>query len=593
MLSAFFLLALGSSWNDSAIFDETAHIGAGYSYLTRKDMRLNPEHPPLVKDLAALPLIFLDLNFPTDTKGWQEVNGQWDQGGSFLFEFGNNPDTILRLSRFPIILLAVVLGILLFSWTRRLYGNGAALLTLFFYAFSPTIIAHSRFVTTDMAAAFGFFMSITTFTRFLRKPSTKNLILAGLVFGIAESLKFSLVLLMPIFGLVTFAWLWARDKSIFSKSAFKLYAKIFCILILGLAIIWIIYAWHIWHYPQVKQLGDVSELIGGFRAPLFAKLDLWLISHKLTRPLGQYLFGLLMVTQRTAGGNTAYFLGEVSSEGWWYYFPVVYLLKESLAFHLLTLLALVLGIRRVVRAQEKSLRALCTWTYQNLESFAGITFIIIYWASSIANPLNIGVRHVLPTFPFIYLLVSRQLVAWTGRTMDFHISTLGDWFRIFYYSLIAPIPKIFLLFLILIWILAGTLFHFPYYLSYYNELAGADNGYRFATDSNYDWGQDLKRLAFLAKENPKEKIYLDYFGGSSPHNGAQRYYLGEQFVPWYSSFGPPPAGSLFAVSINSLQGNQALHDPEVSIKEEDTYPWLLGKTPIRRAGSSIFLYRIP
>src|SRR3989338_9046758 len=103
----FFILVF-SSWNDSLTFDEVAHIPAGYSYLAKQDYRLNPEHPPLIKDLAAVPLLFLRLNFPTDNPAWtKDINGQWTMGSLFLYESGNDAEKIIRFSRFPIMLLAI------------------------------------------------------------------------------------------------------------------------------------------------------------------------------------------------------------------------------------------------------------------------------------------------------------------------------------------------------------------------------------------------------------------------------------------------------------------------------------------------------
>ena len=171
MLGIMFVLMFFSAWGDSATMDELAHIPAGYSYLAQKDYRLNPEHPPLIKDLAAFPLLYLNLNFPTDVGAWKnDVNGQWDMGRIFLYESGNNADKILRFSRFPVMLLALIFGWLLFRWVRGIYGDEVGLLTLFFYSFSPTFIAHSRYVTTDLAAAFGFFIGIAAFIKIVRLP---------------------------------------------------------------------------------------------------------------------------------------------------------------------------------------------------------------------------------------------------------------------------------------------------------------------------------------------------------------------------------------------------------------------------------------
>ncbi len=134
MLGFMFVLMFFSSWNDSATMDELAHIPAGYSYLTQQDYRLNPEHPPLIKDLTALPLLLLNLNFPTNVDSWQkDINGQWTMGAIFLYEAGNNADRILRFSRFPVMLLALLFGWLLFRWIRRIYGDKVALLALFFF----------------------------------------------------------------------------------------------------------------------------------------------------------------------------------------------------------------------------------------------------------------------------------------------------------------------------------------------------------------------------------------------------------------------------------------------------------------------------
>ena len=604
MLSTMFSLALFSSWQESAIFDETAHIGAGYSYLTQKDMRLNPEHPPLIKDLAAIPLLFLNLNFPTNTDAWQnQINGQWDQGGGFLFDFGNNADKILHYARLPIMLLSLLTGLVFFLWSKKLFGSRVALLALFFFAFSPTVIAHSRYVTTDIAATFGFLIGLVAFIGFIQHPSRQRLIVAGIAFGISQVLKFSLFLLVPIFLILGAFWLLADEEiwehknrlKLLLKKAIKLYFKIGIIFLIGFAIVYGVYVWHTWNYPQARELRDASSIISGFRPHSFVTLDLWLIGHNATRPLGQYLLGLMMVAQRTAGGNSAYFSGQVSSSGWYEYFPTLYLLKETLAFHILTILALGLAIGKIFRAREKSFFALRVWLRNNFPIFASIFFIAFYWASSVSNPLNIGIRHVLPTFPFIYMLVARELVIWISGPKLHEVRSFRDIFFALAKKIFAPLPKIFLVGLAVAWIALNILAAFPYYLSYYNELAGGSaNGYYYATDSNYDWGQDLKRLAYKTVDFPGKKIYLDYFGGSTSSNGAQRYWLGDRYMPWYSSYGQPPSGSIFAVSANSLMGSQAQAVKGFPApKPEDTYSWLRALKPIDRAGISILIYRIP
>jgi len=194
ILAVMFLLMIASAWNDTAIVDELAHIPAGFGYVTQGDYRLNPEHPPIIKVLAAASAnLFVHPHFPTDTSFWRDdINSQWAQGAKFLYGSGNNADAIIFWSRLPIMLLAILFGWLLFAWTRKRFGNATALLTLTFFAFSPTILAHSRFVTTDIGAAFGFFIGIASFIAFLEKPTQRNVIIAGILWALPNCSSFLL-----------------------------------------------------------------------------------------------------------------------------------------------------------------------------------------------------------------------------------------------------------------------------------------------------------------------------------------------------------------------------------------------------------------
>ena len=140
LLVFMFTVAVLSMKDDSATMDELAHLPAGYSYLTQKDMRLNPEHPPLLKDLAAFPLLFIKgIKFPSEIKAWQEdINGQWVFGNHFLYKAGNPADLMIFWGRIPMILILILLGFYIFKWSRELFDNKAAILSLFLFSFSPT-----------------------------------------------------------------------------------------------------------------------------------------------------------------------------------------------------------------------------------------------------------------------------------------------------------------------------------------------------------------------------------------------------------------------------------------------------------------------
>lgn len=593
LLGIMLVLMLGSYWNDAAIFDETAHIPAGYSYLFLRDYRLNPEHPPFIKAAAALPFLFYRVNFPTNTTGWmEEVNGQWEQGRVFLYEAGNNPDVILRLMRLPIIVLAVLFGWLAWRWVKKHFGHRVALLTLFFYAFSPTFIAHARLVTTDLGAALAFFIGLTAFINFLFRPTAKNILLAGLALGLAELIKFSLMLLVPIYGILLVGWVISRgniDARRKWQIFFELLWKTLIIGAIAIAVIWAVYAYSVWNYPPERQLHDTAEILRTSPLGPLADFDLALTKNKFLRPLGEYFLGVLMVLQRTGGGNTTYFWGEVTAAGWRSYFPALYLFKEPLPFHILTLIAVVFGLKKIKGAPEKSRLAIKTWIREHFIEFSALTFIAVYWLSSVSSILNIGVRHVLPTFPFIYLLVSKEIISWVRSWKKDDIQNWWEWLKRIYKMYVVSVPRYLALWALVLWQAVSVLAAFPYFLSYYNALGGGtDQGYLIAGDSNYDWGQDLKRLSNFADANGIAKINVDYFGGGSPG-----YYLGGKFKPWWSARGYPPGGGWLAVSSSLQMGAYYTPVRGYTRRPEDGYEWLKPFRPVARAGKSIFIYKLP
>ncbi len=577
LLGIMFVMTVFSIKDDTFTFDETAHVASGYSYLTQRDFRLNPEHPPLIKDLAALPLLFLNLNFPKDHPSWiQKEPPQWwfqfDFANQFLYYSDNNPDKILFWSRLPMILVLVFLGWFLFYWTKKLFDNKAALLALFLFTFSPTFLAHGRLVTTDVGAALGVVLATYFWLKFLENPTKKNVILAGLIFGLVMLIKFSLILLIPFFGLITliYAWLFASKKPILN--ILKYLALALLIGTIGMIfIIWPVYQHHISDYPEERQIRDTQFLLSttAIHEPLI-NLNNWLAANPILRPFSQYLLGLLLAINRSMTGHTTFFLGDISAKAWKSYFPIVYLIKEPLTFHILTLIALLYAAWLIRKPfWQNTLMRIKSWIKSHFPEFTMLAFLGIYWLTSLTAELNIGVRHLLPVFPFTFILVSSLIIFW----------------------LKPPLLKLKYLFLgiLLIWQLFSVTSIYPHFLAYFNELAGGPNqGYIYTVDSNLDWGQDLKRLKKWLDEKNIDKIYLDYFGG-----GDARYYLKEKFAPWWGKRDPEefPKGSYLAISATHLQGGRA--QPVKGFAEPaDYYRWLDKYEPITKIGYSIFVYQI-
>ncbi|HXF44358.1 MAG TPA: glycosyltransferase family 39 protein [Candidatus Paceibacterota bacterium] len=562
-----------AAWNETAIFDETAHIAAGFGYVRHFDYRLNPEHPPLVKALSALPLLFMNLRFPIEADSWQnEVNGQWDMGSRFLYSSGNDPDDIVRAARiFPIIITLITI-ILIYTWSLELLGRNWAFVPALLFGFSPTVLAHGHYVTTDIGATLGVLISTFTFTKMLTHPTRKMATLSGLALGTALLMKFSNVLLIPFFIVVTAIHCIAAGKFVIPMK------RLLLAFVVASTVVYAVYFLFILNYPAERQLSDVSSVLASFEPRALVNLDITLIKNEFLRPFGQYLYGLLMILQRAAGGNTAFFLGDLSAHGWWYYFPAVFLLKEPLPSLIIVLLAAAIALSKF-RFRNLRFRSLADYLNVNLAEAAMFLFIIVYWFQSMRSTLNIGIRHLLPTFPFIYILSTGALKSWTANKISF--TRIG--------TAIKTLFKFGIIFTLLAWYAVGTFTASPYFLSYFNEIGGGTkNGYKYVTDSNYDWGQDLKRLKTFVEENNIKKIAVDYFGGGNP-----KHYLGNTYEGWWSAKGSPKEKDIewLAVSVNTLQGALAKADPELNRKPEDEYSWLRGMEPVARAGTSIFIYK--
>ncbi len=622
VLAASFLLMIKSSREESAIMDELAHIPAGYGYVKYLDYRLNPEHPPLLKALSAIPLLFQDLNFPLKSSAWQtDVNGQWAIGAQFLYESGNDADKIIQWSRLVPIIFTLLLIIFIYIWSKELIGRWWALLPAFLFALSPTVLAHGHYVTTDMAATLGIFAATYYFVKFLFESSGRHLIFAGLAFGFAQLTKFSTVLLIPFFVFLIIVFILWKAKSEYSKLfkiLFRYLISLILVFIIGYLLVYLVYFIFTFNYPLEKQKADTEFILTSFaqgpdpaqetcklnsdvslsrRIRCLAEINIWMSQNKILRPFGEYLLGVLMVMQRSAGGNTAYFLAEVSAAGWWYYFPVIFVLKEPIPSLILIAIVLILAVRQIVKGfkfqDSRFKNKFSDYLGTHFAEFSMLVFVVLYWAYSIKSPLNIGIRHILPTMPFIYILAAGAVKKWVGGKIivgeKFRRRIIGSIINLFKFSFKAALIGV-----LVIWYFIETLFGAPYFLSYFNQFGGGiDNGYRYVVDSNYDWGQDLKKLKDFVEKNKIEKISVDYFGGGNP-----QYYLGNKVEYWQSSKGNPRDEGIewLAISINNLQGALGKLHPGQPRNPEDEYQWLKEiKNPYQpdfRAGTSIFLYKL-
>lgn len=575
------VLAITSLWDDSFIVDEIPHVGAGYSYITKGDFRLNPEHPPLAKDLAGLALLTQDMDQTAfSTQYWTtDVNGQWNFGRTLIYNPSNNVDAVTRTAKTAMLIFFLLSGILIHRWSNEIYGERAAFIAILLFSFSPTVLAHSRFVTTDVPALFGVLLGTYFFFKFIQKPTWGRFWFAAVAFGIAQLTKFSVVLIAPLFVLMTIAWCMVNSFS-FRHSAAVFIRSLLLMAVGIIIVVWPVYALHMINYTPEKQRNDTKSNLSSYGNRLFADSVVWASDKPVIRPLAYYASGILMVNQRSAGGNNTFFLGEIRNYAWKQYFPVVYAIKEPLAFWGLVIIV-ILSLSLKVNKFDLTIQKIKNWIQKYFTEFSMLLWLAIYWYFSVNANLNIGIRHLLPIYGFVFILLAGQL---SNIIQNLKIKTQnsGSSFKRLFFAFIFTFCAL------LGWYIYEAVSVHPYYLTYFNQIAGGPSGgHRYVVDSNLDWGQDLKRLAMWVEENNIDKINLDYFGWAD-----QGYYLKDKLV-WihagtYNSardfLAQNPNGGYIAVSASFYMGSR--ENPETS------YTWLDSYEPITIIGNSIFIWKI-
>jgi hypothetical protein len=536
LLLVFFVLIVGSVSRTSLTIDEGLHITSGYSILRTGDYRLVEEHPPLVKFIEAWPLLLVpDLADPAALPGWEMEVATTDSlrlvrvTEQLIYNYVPL-DRLVVAARLPVAFLALLLGAVVFRWAADGFGPKAGLLALFLIAFDPNILAHASVAATDLGAACFITLALFAFHRFLRRPTLGGWVLAGVTLGLALGAKLSAVLLLPTQGLLILVygvWSVRHSRDVAKGSRWRTLVELAIayagMLLLAALVLWALYGF---------ELGPAPEL-------------------GLTLPAASHSIPWLRLREHMQGGHAAFLLGEVSHQGWWYYFPVALAVKTPLPTLLAWLAAAVaslLGFRR-------------SWR----DELALLLFPVFYLGLSLQSSLNIGYRHLLPVLPFLAVFAGRL-----ARTL-------------------ARTPQKALAAGLAVWLVIGTVMVRPHFLAYFNELAGGpDSGYQYLVDSNTDWGQALKDLARYQEENGIESVNLSMFTFLDPAVYGVRY---EPLTPMHgdtpavfpSRFDPPPGG--YVISTTTLQGIP-LADPEM-------YDWFRNREPDARIGHVMLVYDVP
>jgi 4-amino-4-deoxy-L-arabinose transferase-like glycosyltransferase len=543
----------------SPTWNEPYHLLAGLRYCQLDDLGINPEHPPLAKWLAALPLLALPLRQPPGPRGTskQEANVAARQ-----FLFSQHADSLLFRARLAEGTFALALALLVFEIGYRWFGPATGLLALLITIFEPNLLAHGMLVTTDVGLSCCLLAAVYAFYRYAQQRSAVRLLECGFVVGLALAVKHSGILALPILFFLALTEIAARRLSSgsstratrsFEREVLAWMVALLVISLISVAVLWAFYGFRYAARPDgLRMTPSLAEFVRGLKSPLESRMILGLARWRLLPE--SYLYGLADVLITSAGPRPTFLFGRLYPRGQWFYFPAAFFIKSTLGFWGLLLLSL------MARALRSSL-------VRRQVIFLTIP-PVLFFAVSISSGLNIGVRHILPVYPFFLLLTAA-----------------GAW------QLAKRRPR-------WAWVVAGlvgihvfsSLRAFPDYLAYSNELFGGPaNTYRVLTDSNVDWGQGLITAEHYLSQRHTTNCWLAYFGSADPD-----YYhlpcklLPDLFTPWWGKpvdVAPPVYEGTVLVSATQAAG------PYWGPSELNPYEQFLKARPIANLGGSILVFQ--
>jgi 4-amino-4-deoxy-L-arabinose transferase-like glycosyltransferase len=590
VLLALFALNAGlSQRSKSPTVDEFAHVPAGDMGITTGQFDLYGKTPPLGRSLFSLPLLASKPILPDPMPGSRMAGWYpWTYATGFFnanvrahgMEYVTG---VYRDARFMVVAMAVALGAILFIWGRVVHGAAGGLVALALFTLDPNILAHSRLATVDLAETLFFFLAVAGIVAWMHKPGVLRLVLAGLACGAALATKFTAVLLLPVaVGLAVVSLLQASPETRTAHGR-RLATGLLTMAALTLLVVNTSYLFG----GSLRPLGDYrfrSDAMNLIQQP-------WLGWMPVPLP-EDFIRGFdAQQVDLEVGDFPNYFNGRWSRQGWWYYYPAAWLMKTPLALVALILAAVGLAATEALDWRRRHhrirtglppgdpLRELSAWAI-----VLGIGIPMV--AACFLNRLDIGVRYILPVYPFIFL----------------GLAGLGRLFR-----RREPVAAGLVLAGI---VLTGitTLSAYPHYLGFANLLAGgSQNGWRVLSNSNNDWGQDLPALRRELERQGETSVRLAYFGHVEPSSygldytvplpgasGADALAEGRGRFPY--TFKP----GLYAISANLLVGlpyqvmdhGRWVPVGHVLTEPQEIFAWFRKRPPDAVVGGSILLFRV-
>jgi 4-amino-4-deoxy-L-arabinose transferase-like glycosyltransferase len=555
LLAVHALLLCTQAWRSTPTYDEVAHLPSGLSHWHFGDFEMYCVNPPLMRMLAALPL----LVDPPETN--------WDKGGEGIFSRPEFPVgtaflkangrqsfwyfAIARISVIPVILLGAWVA---YCWATELYGRASGYVALMLWCFCPNLLAWGAQITPDAPAASFGLLAAWLFWRWLRCPTMQSAAMAGLGLGLAELTKSSWIILFALWPILWMLWRISIRRTELKKPSISGLTAILLgtvyLLNLGYGFEGTCSRLDSFTFISKSLGGDAAHKEGGNR---FKQTVLGWIPVPLP---ANYVRGIDVQKHDFEEGKWSYLCGEQKKGGWWYYYLYGLLIKTPLGFLGLFALAAVLG---VCREEYRS--------HWRDEAVLLLPALMLLALVSSQTGFNRYIRYVVPALPFLYIATAR-----IARAFD-----LGHrWIRwTCVFGLVAGI--------------AGSITVFPYSMSYFNcAVGGPIGGKSHLLDANIDWGQDLLELKEWLEENPQANpVKLKYFGFVRPET-AEIEFEPVPPAPGYAKADrqSAPVPGWYAISVNHLMGyHHFAHD-------RPGFVYFQQLKPVARIGYSIYIYHV-
>ena len=492
-------LMIGSMRQESATVDETSYLGAGYCYFQTHSYRFMVGHPILSQLIASFPIRFFTLHetpsltalkdgkvlmpyacrwsgpvgstqelFPNgpDFYHWPPPESQWF-GQYLIYDPANDAEGVLFWTRLTQVLVTLAVGLGLFFWARQLAGVPAGLLAAMLWVANPVVLGYGHLVLSDMSVTLMLIVTVWLYARFLQQPSLARTLAVGAGLGLSLTMKFTALSLVPIFAVVTaFYWLYelrSKPATIGWGWLRQFGWHVGAMGVAAWAVVMLVY------FPHWSPAPSISAE----RATTLGVPSWFQMLRPILLPRDFFKELAVMVAHIREGGDS-YLLGKWARTGWWYYYVFGITFKSPVPWLFMVVGSVIILVRR--RSQQ-SFGELVPWIAA-----------AAYLGFSMTSKVNIGVRHVLPVYALLAVAAASQLVRLGQR------GRIGVW-------------------ILCAWLWLACIFAYPFYIQYFNELVGGPtDGYKYLIDSNFDWGQDAKRLKAFLDEHGIRHIYLDYFG---------------------------------------------------------------------------------